>query len=144
MKNALHSLSKKVNLFVFDLDGTSLGGGRPYARFSEEFCHFLDTISQNNCLWCINTTWDINGQWDLVLNSPLESRPIFLMGEFGRSLAKVEKDGPVMIEKYNKLMNKKVKESNEKYINKIIRKIVSKFYPVRMYFYGHLFSFIPD
>jgi len=138
-------MGDKIKLFVFDLDGTALGTNhRPYAKFTKKFCKFLDEISENQILWCINTTWDINGQWDLILNSPLKSRPIFLMGEFGKTFAKVGKDGPLMFEEYNKLMEKKVIHYNKKYINKIIRKLVNKFYPKRMYFYGHFFSFMVD
>jgi HAD superfamily hydrolase (TIGR01484 family) len=132
---------KNVKLFVFDLDGTALGGETSYAKFTGDFSEFLDRLSKQDIAWCINTTWDINGQWELILNSKVKSRPAFLIGEMGHVIARGGKDGFSMDEDYNQKMERKVKECNKKIVYSLIKEIVNKFQPGKMYFYGHLFSF---
>ncbi|MCM8816164.1 MAG: HAD hydrolase family protein [Candidatus Omnitrophica bacterium] len=132
---------KKIKLFVFDLDGTALDSNqRPYARFSPVFCSFLDEISQEGILWSINSTWDVDAQWDLVLSSPVQSRPVFLMGGLGKKLARVGKSEIEMVEEYNSKIQKRV-EKHAKDIVSIMKEMVQEFYPEKIHFYGHLFSF---
>ena len=135
--------SEFPKLFVTDLDGTALGGGyEPYARFSEPFCKFLDQLDSHGCRWAINTTWDVNGQWQLVLGSPVKSRPLYLMGELGFRLAEIKDNQPVMVQPYTEKMETRLAEISDSRLLPLIQDVCGKFRPVKMYFYGHLFHFV--
>jgi len=129
-----------MRLFVFDLDGTALGGGKPYARFSPAFSAFLDDICARGWAWGTNTTWDINGQWELVLNSPVHSRPRVLMGEMGHVLATVTAHGPSMVKEYSASIAEQVRKAN---LYARLLQLLGKIECERVFFYGHLFSLIP-
>jgi len=126
---------------VIDLDNTSLGGYIPYARFTKDYGLFLDELTAAGCKWAINTTWDVNGQWQLVMNSPVESRPLFFMGEMGFSLATWSEKGSLSIEKYNLKMREKLKKCRKNCMDEVLQKLVINFTPERLLFYGHLFEF---
>ena len=135
---------KFPELFVTDLDATALGGGyQPYARFSEPYAAFLDRLSAQGCLWAINTTWDINSQWQLVLGSPVRSRPAYLMGEMGLRLARITDDGPEMIQPYTRDMEARIQAVNESHFYKLINEMCAEFKPQSMLFYGHWLDFVP-
>jgi len=130
-------------LFITDLDGTALGGNfEPYVQFPEPFCQFLDRLSDKGCKWAINTTWDVDGQWDLVMNSPVKSRPTYLMAEFGLRIAEVKGEEYAFIQPYTEENNLKLATFNNEIGYKIISDICTKFKATKMMFYGHLFNFI--
>lgn len=138
-------MNRKNKLFIFDLDGTALIPGKePYARLPDFFSEFLDTISEKGWMWGINSTWDINGQWHLVLVSSVKSRPAFLAGELGHRLAYVKNSTIELVQPYTQNMEVNVQNIVRKELYPIINSICSKFYPSKMYFYGHLFHFIVD
>jgi len=131
-------------LFVTDLDGTALvKGGRPYARFTDKFSSFLDALDRRGCRWAINTTWDMHGQMQVVFASKVKSRPLFLMGELGNMLGKVQGDEIFPVEPYTSDTGKKREEVNRNILWPLIKDIASRFTPEKMYFYGHLFHFKP-
>ena len=135
----------KKKLFIFDLDGTALiPGKQPYARLPDFFSEFLDVISQKGWMWGINSTWDVNGQWHLVLVSSVKSRPSFLIGELGFRIARVRNSRLEFLQPYTKNMEKKVRKINEKELYPVMHRICSRFRPVKMYFYGHLFDFMVE
>lgn len=73
----------KLKLFVFDFDGTALGGHKPYARFPRPFVRFLDGLSRRGILWATNTGWPLEAQEHLLHRSRLRSRPAMLIGQSG-------------------------------------------------------------
>ncbi len=134
-------------LFITDLDGTALGGEfEPYARLPEPFCCFLDRLSDNGCEWAINTTWDIGGQWDLVMDSPVKSKPTYLMAEFGLRMAEVAREGPTLVQPYTDENERKLAAFNKEIGYEMVRDICNRLCAAKMMFYGHLFSFtsIPE
>ena len=76
-------MSLPFDLFVFDLDGTALGGYEPYRRFPDRFSALLDELSSLGARWAINTTWHPRLQAELVNASPVESRPVMMIGRTG-------------------------------------------------------------
>jgi len=78
-----------VKLFVFDLDGTALGGHEPYARFPRPFARLLDDLDRRGVRWATNTTWSVENQFHLVADSGLRSRPAVLTGSTGRAMATI-------------------------------------------------------
>lgn len=104
----LKSLSKTVKLLVLDLDGTALGGYQPYKKIPEPLCNVLDFLNSKGILWCINTTWGIAGQWELVKESPLKSRPAFLMAETGAEIAEIRNNEICECVEYNKKIKNKI------------------------------------
>jgi len=82
-----------IRLFVFDWDGTALGGHDPYDRFPKEFARFLDGLAERGIGWATNTTWGVELQSKVIKASGVKSLPFFLAGATGRSLASVTKHG---------------------------------------------------
>ncbi len=129
-------------LFVTDLDSTALGGEhRPYARFPDVFSVFLDRLDSKGCRWAVNTAWEVNAQWELVLGSKVKSRPLFLMGEMGRSLAAIENGEPVFVEPFTSHTDREVTIIGEKYLYPLVKDISGRFSPAKIHFYGHLLDF---
>lgn len=95
-------------LFLFDLDGTALGGYEPYALFPQHFCEFLDRIHNEGWDWGINSAWDMPGQWDLAGKSPVKSRPSVLIVSFGRGIYDCRSGEPVAVEPYCREMEKRL------------------------------------
>lgn len=87
-------------LFLFDLDGTALGGYEPYALLPERFCSFLDRLHDEGWDWGINSAWLMPGQWDLVNKSPVRSRPSVLITAFGRGIYDCRSGEVIAIEPY--------------------------------------------
>jgi hydroxymethylpyrimidine pyrophosphatase-like HAD family hydrolase len=129
-------------LFIVDLDGTALAKGQePYARFSDQFSGFLDTLAKHGCEWGINSTWDVQGQWHLSLVSSVKNKPKYLMGELGLRLAEIKNSSIEFIQPYTARMEKKAEREINKMMHPLVREISSRFSPQRMHFYGHLFDF---
>jgi hydroxymethylpyrimidine pyrophosphatase-like HAD family hydrolase len=80
---ALRKLS--LSLFIFDLDGTALGGYEPYEQFPPEFAEFLDHLNSNGIKWATATTWDTASQLKLIRASGVKSNPVLLTGSSGRT-----------------------------------------------------------
>jgi len=134
-------LAGKLKLVVVDLDGTILGGHRPYVRIPEEVARFLDGLEAAGCRWAISTTWDPEGQWNLVAGSPVKSRPAYFMGEYGNQIATWGDDGPVPLEDYNAAMREKLSAWRQRQFYPVFRKLVSRFNATKMLFYGHVLEF---
>jgi len=138
--------NKRTNfpkLFITDLDGTALvRDGRPYARFTDKFSGFLDALDRCGCRWAISTTWDMNGQMQVVFASKVKSRPLFLMGELGNVLGRVQGDEIFPVEPYMSDMAKKCEQARKKVFWRLIKDLSSRFTPKKIFFYGHLFQFV--
>jgi len=83
----------KIRLFVFDWDGTALGGHEPYDRFPREFARFLDGLTDQGIGWATNTTWAVETQHKVIKASGVKSLPVFLAGSSGRIAAYMTKRG---------------------------------------------------
>lgn len=81
-----------IRLFVFDWDGTALGGHEPYDRFPAEFIRFLDGLAKRGIVWATNTAWGVDAQYKVITSSGVKSRPVFLAGASGRFIAYVMKN----------------------------------------------------
>jgi len=135
----IHSNKK---LFVTDLDGTALGGGfEPYARFPDHFSAFLDRITKKGWEWAINTTWDPEGQWNLVLDSSVQSRPAFLIGEFGRQLIQIKDNKPIPIQPYCSEMENSLRKFTSEKMGPMLSELLREFPPKRLLNWGHLFDY---
>lgn len=104
----------KIKLFVFDFDGTALGGHEPYEQFPREFASFLDNLSKSGVLWATNTTWSPKEQYEVIKRSGVKSSPAFLAGQTGRLLAKVI-NGKVV---FDSLHGKMIRDTDEKFRKK--------------------------
>jgi hypothetical protein len=135
-------VKSKIKLFVIDLDGTSLGGTVPYARFTQEYSEFLDSLADAGCKWAINTTWDVNGQWDLVMNSPLKSRPSYLIGEYSMSFAAFDQQaGELKLEQeYCDRMQKRLSDFRATGYDELALALQQAVKIEKYHFYGHAFS----
>jgi hydroxymethylpyrimidine pyrophosphatase-like HAD family hydrolase len=72
-------------LFIFDLDGTALGGHKPYEQFPPEFAGLLDKLADISIKWATATTWKVDKQLELIRSSGVKSDPVLLTGCTGRS-----------------------------------------------------------
>ena len=81
----------KPRFFVFDLDGTALGGRQPYAQFPRPFARLLDELADRGVRWATNTTWPVESQFELLRRSGVKSAPAFLCGLTGLSLGLVKR-----------------------------------------------------
>jgi len=140
MKSDSHTpLAKRLKLFVVDLDGTLLGGGHvPYVRIPDKVSAWLDELAEAGCKWAINTTWDPDGQYQLVLASPLKSRPTYFMGELGFRVARCTPAGPEPVKEYCAAQQERIDEWKREHFFPFIRKFLARFIPMRFLFYGHL------
>jgi len=88
---------KEIDLFVFDLDGTALGGYEPYERLPDPFSAFLDDLDAHGVRWGTNTTWHPRLQMQMLARSAARSRPAFLYGRTGlfRACAPSPGEAPV-------------------------------------------------
>ena len=129
-------------LFVTDLDGTALGGDYPvYARIPECLAETLDLLAENGWAWVVNTTWDVEGQWRLVLNSPLKSRPAYLIGEFGRKIAAVRDGRPVYLQPWCDNNDRKIADFTRRKTVPLMNALNRAFVPEKIHFFGHLFEY---
>ena len=130
-------------LFITDLDGTALGGNYPvYTRFPECFASLLDELTVRGWNWAINSSWDIAGQWKLVQDSPVKSRPAYLIGEFGREIAQLRGGKPELLQPYCADQELRIREFTLRKIIPLQEKLNRKFLPEKIHFYGHLFQYI--
>lgn len=74
------------SLFLFDFDGTALGGHTPYEQFPPEFAAFLDALHDRGIRWGTNSGWGVKGQRRVIESSPVKSRPLVLIGDTGREI----------------------------------------------------------
>lgn len=74
---------REIDLFVFDLDGTALGGYEPYERLPDPFSAFLDDLDAHGVRWGTNTTWHPRLQMQMLARSAARSQPAFLYGRTG-------------------------------------------------------------
>lgn len=79
-----------IDLFVFDLDGTALGGYEPYDRLPDRFSSFLDQLSDEGVHWCTNTTWHPTVQVQMIDRSAVRSRPALMFGRTGLMKARYD------------------------------------------------------
>lgn len=79
-----------ISFFVFDFDGTAIGGRTPVDQFPPDFSSFLDSLAHRGIAWATNTAWDPKDQYALILRSGVRSIPAFLSGHTGRILATVK------------------------------------------------------
>jgi hydroxymethylpyrimidine pyrophosphatase-like HAD family hydrolase len=77
------------SLFIFDLDGTALGGHEPYEQFPPEFSRLLDKLDAHGVKWATATTWDVDKQLKLIRSSGVKSNPFLLTGSTGRTAVSV-------------------------------------------------------
>lgn len=130
-------------LFITDLDGTALGGGYPvYARIPECLAETLDLLSENGWDWAINTTWDVEGQWKLVQDSPLKSRPVYLIGEFGRKIATIQDEHLVYLQPWCDDNDRKIRDFTKRKTVPLMNELNRSFVPEKICFYGHLFEYV--
>lgn len=73
----------RIDLFVFDLDGTALGGYEPYERLPDPFSAFLDELDGQGVRWCVNTTWHPLKQAAMISRSGVRSCAAYLYGRTG-------------------------------------------------------------
>jgi hydroxymethylpyrimidine pyrophosphatase-like HAD family hydrolase len=129
-------------LFITDLDGTALGNGfRPYARFPDPFSAFLDRLAERGCRYAINTTWDVHGQWDLVENSAVESKPLYLMAEVGLRLARHGREAPEFVQPYTNDQEDRLQSVVDSHLQPLAQTVCARFKAQSMHYYGHCFEF---
>ncbi|HRU05326.1 MAG TPA: HAD hydrolase family protein [Candidatus Brocadiia bacterium] len=75
--------AQRATLFVFDLDGTALGGYEPYDRIPGPFARFLDSLAARGAAWATNSTWSPLAQAAMIERSGVGSTPAFLFGRTG-------------------------------------------------------------
>ena len=96
-------------LFIFDWDGTALGGHEPYDRFPIEFVRFLDGLAKRGIGWATNTTWAVETQYKTIKASGVKSLPVFLAGSSGRIAAHMTERGLIpdrLYERYIKSLDR--------------------------------------
>ncbi len=126
-------------LFMTDLDGTALGGGfLPYDRFPDHYSDFLDELAARGWDWAINTTWEPEGQWKLVLQSKVESRPRFLIAEFGRQLIEVRNNELMRVNPYTERNDLRIAEYCQKYLLPLLNRLFMRIQPRSIMYYEHL------
>jgi hydroxymethylpyrimidine pyrophosphatase-like HAD family hydrolase len=87
---------KPLKLFMFDFDGTALGGHEPYDQFPRHFSKFLDKLDAMGIRWATNTTWGPQGQYTAALRGGVKSEPVLLTGQTGRMIATVKNHKVIM------------------------------------------------
>jgi len=75
--------SRRASLFVFDIDGTALGGYEPYDHVPAPFARFLDALAARGAAWATNSTWSPLAQAAMIQRSGVRSTPAFLCGRTG-------------------------------------------------------------
>jgi len=105
-------------LFVFDLDGTALGGYEPYARFPDRFSELLDELAALQVRWATNTTWGPGGQAELIRASAVESRPAMTIGRTGLMWATFATDGRALIS--DEKREQEARDLGERYLSQFV------------------------
>jgi HAD superfamily hydrolase (TIGR01484 family) len=137
-------LTKDVpfSLFIFDLDGTVLGGHEPYEQFPPEFVKLLDELDSCGVKWATATTWPVDKQIKLIRSSGVKSDPALLTGSTGRTAFTVN-DGEIFPTKdYMKEiaeLDSKLDEKYGKFINNMVGKLKTQNYAEEISYnrFGH-------
>ncbi|MCK4983628.1 MAG: HAD family phosphatase [Victivallaceae bacterium] len=93
-------MEEVISLFIFDLDGTALGGHVPYKQFPTEFAELLDYLDAHGIRWGTATTWAVDEQLKLIRSSGVKSNPVLLTGSTGRTAFSVVGDEMFPISEY--------------------------------------------
>jgi len=115
------------SLFVFDFDGTALGGHKPYEQFPRPFARFLDELDSKGIRWATNTTWSPDPEFSVASHSGVKSSPVFLTGQTGRLLATVKNGRVIHDEAYEKAIarrEKRFKKKNWPLVRKIFQELL--------------------
>ena len=113
------------SLFIFDLDGTVLGGHEPYKQFPPEFAKLLDELDTCGIKWATATTWAVDEQLQLIRSSGVKSDPVLLTGSTGRTAFSVTGNEMFPVADYIKEVYELDCEFEKKY-SKIIKDIIAK------------------
>ncbi|MFK7691938.1 HAD family hydrolase [Paenibacillus sp. HJGM_3] len=131
-------------LLITDLDGTALGGFRPYSRLPDPFSRFLERLDRHGCRWVTNTAWDSGPQVDLVLGSELSSLPAYISGGVGLDLCRLQGDRLEAVEPYTSAMHDRLRAAQEASFRPFIRDICARFDAAFIAFNGGVwFAFTP-
>ena len=114
-----------IELFIFDLDGTVLGGHEPYKQFPPEFAKLLDELDTCGIKWATATTWPVDEQLQLIRSSGVKSNPVLLTGSTGRSAFSVTGNEMFPVTDYMKEVYELDYEFEKKY-SQIIKNIVAE------------------
>ncbi|MCX6992569.1 MAG: HAD hydrolase family protein [Kiritimatiellaeota bacterium] len=126
MVTVLHRHPKSnIRLFVFDWDGTALGGHDPYDRFPKEFVRFLDGLAKQGIGWATNTTWAVETQYKVIKTSGVKSLPVFLAGSSGRIAAHMTKRGLIPNHPYARWIES-LDRMFDKRVGKTLRRIAAQ------------------
>ena len=130
-------------LFITDLDGTALGGFRPYSRFPDVFSEFLDKLEKHGCKWATNTAWEAKPQIDLILGSSMKSMPAFVSGAVSLELCILKGDKLENVQPYSDIMQEKLERVHGSCMNSFIKDICSKFDSIFLQYNESWFAFTP-
>jgi len=131
-----------IRFFVFDWDGTALGGHEPYDRFPPAFVRFLDNLARRGIAWATNTTWPVETQYKVIKASGVKSAPVFLAGESARSLGTVVKNKLRIDAAYKRRLDsldRRFLEKFEPLMRRITARLITGGLADRIFFnpYGH-------
>jgi len=131
-----------IRLFIFDFDGTALGGHEPYDRFPPEFVRFLDSLASRRIAWATNTTWLVETQSQVIKASGVKSTPAFLAGESARNLGAVARNKLKIDNAYKRhigLLDRRFLEKFEPLMRRITARLIREGLADQIYFnpYGH-------
>ena len=132
---------RQPRLFVTDLDDTVLGGTRIYRRLSDSLCGFLDDLAANGCQWLMLTAWRAKHQLDLVLNSPVKSRPALVIDQLGRNAYRMVQDRLEPMAAYNDAMQQSMQACHRDGLIPFLRLALERWTPVDLYDDGGWLSF---
>lgn len=135
--------SKFPKLFITDLDGTALGGFRPYSRFPDVFSEFLDKLDKHGCKWATNTAWEAKPQIDLILGSTVKRMPAYVSGAVSLELAVLKGDQLENVQPYTDIMREKLEMVHDSCLNSFIKDICSKFDSIFLQYNESWFAFTP-
>ena len=114
-------------LFVFDFDGTALGGHIPYEEFPKPFARFLDKLTASGIHWATNTTWGVEKQFAVILHSRVKTSLAFLTGSTSREIATIRNGHLLLDEKYRRKIlarDKRFKKKNWPQIRRALMKML--------------------
>jgi len=121
--------TKNIKLFVFDMDGTALGGHTPYEQFPRHYVKLLDSLERSGIRWATNTTWGPKAQYLLSIFSKVKSEPACLVGGTGWEVATVKNGEFFRDEEHAKKMNnrkKRFEKKNWPQVRKVFQKLLNR------------------
>lgn len=133
---------RAIKLFVFDFDGTALGGHIPYEEFPKPFARFLDKLTASGIHWATNTTWGVEKQFAVIVHSRVKTSLAFLTGSTGREIATIKNGHLLLDEKYRRKMlarDRRFKKKNLPQIRRALRRMLDGNLVERIAYnsYGH-------